>query len=135
MFAPSSTTFATGTTSSGSRVYMVGGLNSPGFDHLGNDAANVKPVAGAARDRRRVEKHRQVRSPPQIPEGDLVLAMDRFLSSIPASTAASRPFCTSTGPIQAAAITTGLAAGYLPGGIWPRHAQRSLYDNYEMHLW
>src|SRR6188472_1287790 len=32
---------------SATRVYMVGGLNdAPGFDHLGNDAANVKPAAG-----------------------------------------------------------------------------------------
>ena len=35
---------------SGNRVYMVGGLNdAPGFDHLGNDAANVKPVAERSR--------------------------------------------------------------------------------------
>src|SRR5918993_3082300 len=32
---------------SASRIYMVGGLNdAPGWDHLDNDAVNVKPVAG-----------------------------------------------------------------------------------------
>ena len=34
---------------SANRIYMVGGLNdAPGWDHLDNDAANVKPVAGSA---------------------------------------------------------------------------------------
>ena len=32
---------------SANRIYMVGGLNdAAGWDHLGNDAVNVKPVAG-----------------------------------------------------------------------------------------
>src|SRR5919107_738940 len=34
---------------SANRIYMVGGLNDPvGWDHLDNEAKNVKPVPGTA---------------------------------------------------------------------------------------
>ena len=34
---------------SASRIHMVGGLNDPeGWDHLDNDAKNIRPVSGTA---------------------------------------------------------------------------------------
>ena len=48
---------------SASRIYMVGGLNDPvGWDHLDNEAKNVKPVSGTAEiDVERSHQHRHVR--------------------------------------------------------------------------
>jgi hypothetical protein len=67
---------------SANRIYMVGGLNDPeGWDHLDNDAKNVKPVSGTA----------------EI----------AGTSSAPARTAASSLTSTSTAPIPDAATTTG----------------------------
>src|SRR5687767_4329981 len=65
---------------SANRLYMVGGLNDPeGWDHLDNAATTVKPVAGAAEidvnDLTNTGKF-EVRA--KIPEGDLVMAIDRF---------------------------------------------------------
>src|SRR5262245_40462647 len=63
---------------SGGRIYMVGGLNdAPGWDHLGNDAANVKPVAGSVEiDVDELKNTGRFEARLKVPEGDLVLAMD-----------------------------------------------------------
>ena len=57
-----------------------GGLNdAPGFDHLDNDAVNVKPVAGTVEiDVDELKNTGTFEARLKIPEGDLVLAMDRF---------------------------------------------------------
>ena len=65
---------------SANRIYMVGGLNdAPGWDHLDNDAVNVKPVAGTVEiDVDELKNTGKFEARLKIPEGDLVLAMDRF---------------------------------------------------------
>src|SRR5688500_19146530 len=65
---------------SAGRIHMVGGLNDPpGWDHLGNDAANVKPVAGGVEiDVDEIKNTGKFEARLKIPEGELVLAMDRF---------------------------------------------------------
>src|SRR5689334_9461115 len=65
---------------SANRIYMVGGLNDPeGWDHMDNDARNLHPVTGTAdidvdelRNTGTFEAHLR------IPEGDLVLTLDRW---------------------------------------------------------
>ena len=49
---------------SANRIYMVGGLNDPeGWDHLDNEARNVKPVSADGGNRRqRDQEHRDIRS-------------------------------------------------------------------------
>ena len=65
---------------SANRLYMVGGLNDPeGWDHLDNAAATVKPVAGTAEiDVDDLNNTGTFEARLKIPEGDLVLAIDRF---------------------------------------------------------
>ena len=65
---------------SANRIYMVGGLNDPeGWDHLDNAAAAVTPVAGTAEiDVNDVTNSGKFEARLKIPDGDLVLAIDRF---------------------------------------------------------
>jgi hypothetical protein len=65
---------------SASRIYMVGGLNDPpGWDHMDNSAATVKPVAGTVEiDVNDIQNTGRFEAKLQIPEGALVLAFDRF---------------------------------------------------------
>ena len=65
---------------SANRIYMVGGLNDPeGWDHLDNEAKNVKPVSGTAEiDVDEIRNTGKFEARLRVPEGDLVLAMDRW---------------------------------------------------------
>ena len=65
---------------SANRIYMVGGLNdAPGWDHLDNDAKNVRPVSGTAEiDVNEIQNTGKFEARLKIAEGDLVLAMDRW---------------------------------------------------------
>jgi hypothetical protein len=65
---------------SANRIYMVGGLNDPeGWDHLDNDARSVRPVAGSAEiDVDEIRNTGTFAATLRIPEGELVLAMDRW---------------------------------------------------------
>jgi len=65
---------------SAGRLYQVGRLNdSPGWDHMGNDASNVHQVEGTveiAVDE--IKNAGRFIARLKIPEGDLVLEFDRF---------------------------------------------------------
>ena len=65
---------------SAGRLYQVGRLNdSPGWEHMGNDASNVHVVTGAVEIA--VDEIKNVGrfiARLKIPEGDLVLEFDRF---------------------------------------------------------
>ena len=65
---------------SANRIHMVGGLNdAPGWDHLDNAATTVKPVSGTAEiDVDDVKNTGKFEARLKIPEGDLVVAIDRF---------------------------------------------------------
>src|SRR5688572_10327324 len=65
---------------SAGRVYMVGTLNDPpGWDHMDNTAATVKPVGGTAEiDVDEIRNTGRFEARLKVPEGDLVLAIDRF---------------------------------------------------------
>lgn len=65
---------------SANRIYMVGGLNDPeGWDHMDNAAATVKPVTGSVDvDVNDLTNTGKFEAHLKIPEGDLVLAIDRF---------------------------------------------------------
>ena len=64
------------------RIYMVGGLNDPvGWDHMDNDAKTVKPVAwhtGLKIHVNDLTNTGSFEARLKIPEGDLVLAIDKF---------------------------------------------------------
>src|ERR671918_808193 len=65
---------------SANRIYMVGGLNDPeGWDHLDNDAKTVKAVAGTVEiDVDEIRNTGKFEARLKIPEGNLVLAMDKW---------------------------------------------------------
>jgi hypothetical protein len=65
---------------SANRIYMVGTVNDPeGWDHLDNEAKNVRPVSGTAEiDVNEIRDTGTFVARLTIPEGDLVLAMDRW---------------------------------------------------------
>ena len=65
---------------SANRVYMVGSLNDPpGWNHMDNEAKTVKPVSGTAEiDVDEIKNTGRFEARLKIPEGDLVLAIDRF---------------------------------------------------------
>ena len=63
-----------------SRVYMVGTLNDPvGWDHMDNAARTVRPAAGTVEiDVNELKNTGKFEARLKIPEGDFVLAIDRF---------------------------------------------------------
>ena len=124
---------------SANRIYMVGGLNDPeGWDHMDNAAATVKPVPGSVdidvNDLTNTGKF-EVRV--TIPEGDLVLALDRVNEFNPCQ----------NGGIVASLHEHGTDSG-CGDNNWPKtfvylagwgfgHATlngKPLYQDYEMHF-
>src|SRR5687768_14581384 len=65
---------------SANRIYMVGTLNDPpGWDHLDNEAATLRPASGTAEiDVDEIKNTGRFEARMKIPEGDLVVAIDRF---------------------------------------------------------
>src|SRR5688572_33462656 len=63
---------------SANRIHMVGSLNDPeGFDHLDNDAKNVKLVSGTAEiDVDEIKNTGTFEAKLKIPEGDFVLTLE-----------------------------------------------------------
>jgi hypothetical protein len=124
---------------SAARIYMVGTLNDPaGWDHIDNAAATVKPVGGTAEiDVNEIENSGTFEARLTIPEGDFVLAMDRFQEFAPCQ----------NGGIVAYLHEHGTDSGcgdnnwpktfvYLAGwGIGRATLNgKPLYDNYEVHF-
>ena len=64
---------------SANRIYMVGGAERPGgWDHMDNEAKTVKPVSGTAEiDVNDLTNTGKFEARLKIPEGDLVLAIDK----------------------------------------------------------
>ncbi|HUP51605.1 MAG TPA: hypothetical protein VM198_03965 [Longimicrobiales bacterium] len=67
------------------RVYQVGTLEDPpGWNHMGNDAKNVRPVGGTVTiDVNEIEDSGVFRAELDLPEGKLVIEMDRFVEASP----------------------------------------------------
>jgi hypothetical protein len=65
---------------SAGRVHMVGGLNDPpGWNHLDNSGATAKPVGGVVEiDVDEIRNSGTFQARLKIPEGDLVIAIERF---------------------------------------------------------
>ena len=124
---------------SAGRIYMVGGLNDPpGWDHMDNAAATVKPVSGSVDlDVNDLSNTGTFEARLKIPEGDLVLAIDRFNEFSPCQ----------NGGIVAYLHEHGSDSG-CGDNNWPKtfvylagwgfgHATlngKPLYQDYEMHF-
>jgi hypothetical protein len=124
---------------SANRIHMVGSLNDPpGWDHMDNAAMTVKPVTGTAEiDVNEIANTGTFEARLKIPEGDLVVAIDRFNEFNPCQ----------NGGIVALLHEHGTDSG-CGDNNWPKtlvylagwgfgHATlngRPLYNNYEMHF-
>ena len=69
----------------GGRVHQVGTLEDPpGWNHMGNDAKSVRAVGGTVTiDVNEIEDTGTFRAQLDLPEGELVIEMDRFEESSP----------------------------------------------------
>src|SRR5688500_15284598 len=124
---------------SANRIYMVGTLKDlEGWDHLDNEAKTVWPVPGTAEiDVDEIRNTGKFEARLKIPEGNLVLAIDRFNEFSPCQ----------NGGIVAYLHEHGTDSG-CGDNNWPKtfvylagwgfgHATlngKPLYDNYEMHF-
>ena len=124
---------------SANRIYMVGGLKDPvGWDHMDNAARSLRPVSGTAEiDVDEIRNTGTFEARLKIPEGDLVLAIDKWNEFSPCQ----------NGGIVAYLHEHGTDSG-CGDNNWPKtfvylagwgfgHATlngKPLYDNYEMHF-
>jgi hypothetical protein len=124
---------------SANRIYMVGGLNDPeGWDHLDNEAKNVKPVQGSAEiDVDEIKNTGTFVARLKIPEGDLELVMDRWHEFSPCQDGGIVAYIHEHGADSGCGDnnwpkTVGFLAGWGYG-----HATlngKPLYQDYEMHF-
>ena len=121
------------------RIYMVGSLNDPpGWNHLDNNAASLRPVTGGVEiDVDEIKNTGKFEARLKIPEGDLVLAMDRFHEFNPCQNGGIAAFLHEHGTDSGCGDNNWPKAfGYLAGWGYG-HATlngKPLYDNYEMHF-
>jgi hypothetical protein len=124
---------------SAGRIYMVGAVNDPpGWDHMDNAAATVKPVGGTVNiNVNEIQNTGTFEAALKIPEGDLMLAIDRFNEFAPCQ----------NGGLVAYLHEHGTDSG-CGDNNWPKtfvylagwgfgHATlngKPLYENYEMHF-
>ena len=124
---------------SANRIYMVGGLNDPvGWDHLDNDAKTVKPVAGTAEiDVNDLTNTGKFEVRLKIPEGDLVLAIDKFNEFNPCQNGGIVGFLHEHGTDSGCGDNNWPKTFVFLAGWGFGHATlngKPLYDNYEMHF-
>ena len=124
---------------SANRIYMVGGLNdAPGWDHMDNAAAHLRPARGTVDiDVDEIKNTGTFTAKLTIPEGSLELAIDKWNEFNPCQ----------NGGIVASLHEHGTDSG-CGDNNWPKtfvylagwgfgHATlngKPLYDNYEMHF-
>ncbi len=124
---------------SAGRLYMVGSLNDPSpWDHMDNAASSVRPAPGTAEiDVDEIRNTGRFEARMKIPEGDLVVAIDRFHEFAPCQ----------DGGIVASLHEHGSDSG-CGDNNWPKafvylagwgygHATlngKPLYQDYEMHF-
>jgi hypothetical protein len=124
---------------SANRIYMVGGLNDPaGWDHMDNEAKTVKPVSGTAEiDVNDLTNTGTFEARLKIPEGDLVLAIDRFNEFNPCQNGGVVGFLHEHGTDSGCGDNNWPKTFVYLAGWGFGHATlngKPLYDNYEMHF-
>ena len=124
---------------SAGRIHMVGGLNDPaGWDHMDNDAKSVKPVAGTAEiDVNDLTNTGKFEARLKIPEGDLVVAIDKFNEFSPCQNGGIVGFLHEHGTDSGCGDNNWPKTFVYLAGWGFGHATlngKPLYDNYEMHF-
>jgi hypothetical protein len=124
---------------SANRIYMVGGLTDPvGWDHMDNEARTVRPAAGTAEiDVNDLSNTGRFEARLKIPEGDLVLAIDRFNEFNPCQNGGIVGFLHEHGTDSGCGDNNWPKTFVFLAGWGFGHATlngKPLYDNYEMHF-
>jgi hypothetical protein len=124
---------------SANRIHMVGSLNDPpGWNHMDNDAKTVKPVSGTAEiDVDEIKNTGKFEARLKIPEGDLVLAIDRFNEFAPCQNGGIVAYLHEHGTDSGCGDnnwpkTVGFLAGWGVGSATLNGAP--IYQDYEMHF-
>jgi hypothetical protein len=124
---------------SANRIYMVGGLNDPeGWDHLDNEAKNLRPVTGTAEiDVDEIRNTGTFQARLRIPEGDLVLTMDRWNEFSPCQDGGIVAYIHEHGTDSGCGDNNWpKTLGFLAGWGFGRATLngKPLYQDYEMHF-
>ena len=124
---------------SANRIYMVGGLNDPaGWDHLDNEAKTVKPVSGTAEiDVNDLTNTGTFEARLKVPDGDLMLAIDKFHEFSPCQNGGIVGFLHEHGTDSGCGDNNWPKTFVYLAGWGFGHATlngKPLYDNYEMHF-
>jgi hypothetical protein len=122
----------------GGRIHQVGTLDDPpGWDHMDNDAKTVRPVGGKVSiDVDEIRDTGTFRATMDLPEGKLVLEMDRFTEFSPCQHGGLAAYLYEHGDSGCGDTNWPKTFGWLAGwGIG--HATldgKPLYQDYEMHF-
>ena len=140
MFAPEQHDLYDGQfTVSANRIHMIGGLNDPdGWDHIDNAAATVTPVSGTVDlNVNDLTNTGTFEARLRIPEGDLVLAIDRFSEFAPCQNGGIVGFLHEHGTNSGCGDNNWPKTFVYLAGWGFGHATlngRALYQDYEMHF-
>ena len=120
------------------RVYQVGGLkDSPGWDHMDNEAKRVHPVEGTVEiDVNEIANSGTFVARLKVPEGELVIEMDRFHEFNPCQDGGIASFIFEHGDSGCGDSNWPKSLLYLAGWGFG-HATldgEQLHDEYQMHF-
>ena len=124
---------------SAGRIYMVGALNDqPGWDHLDNAAATLRPASGTAEiDVDEIRNTGTFVAKLKIPEGDLELAVDRWNEFSPCQNGGIVGYLHEHGTDSGCGDNNWPKTFVYLAGWGFGHATlngKPLYENYEMHF-
>ena len=123
----------------GNRIYMAGGLNDPeGWDHMDNAAKNLRPAAGTVEiDVDEIRNTGKFEARLKIPEGELVLALDKWNQFSPCQDGGLVAYLHEHGTDSGCGDNNWPKTFVFLAGWGFGHATlngKPLYDNYEMHF-
>ena len=120
------------------RIYQVGGLKDPpGWDHMGNDVENVRPVEGTIEiDVDEIKNAGTFVAKLKVPEGRLEISMDRFHEFSPCQNGGVAAFIYEHGDSGCGDTNWPKSLLYVAGWGYG-HATlngKRIYDNYQIHF-
>ena len=123
---------------SASRIYQVGGLDDPaGWNHMGNDGTDVHRVEGAVEiDVNEIQNTGSFVARLTIPEGELVLTIDRFHQFSPCQDGGIAAYIYEHGDSGCGDTNWPKTFIYFAGWGYG-HATldgETLYENYQLHF-
>lgn len=123
---------------SASRVYQVGTLNDPpGWNHIDNAATNLRAVSGTVEiDVNEIDNSGSFRALLEVPEGDLVIEIDRFYGFSPCQDGGIATYIYEHGDSGCGDTNWPKSFLWLAGwgyGHATLNGER-IYDEYQMHF-